>query len=176
MKRSLSTLIVFVFTSALLLEASPRRTRDYQAERQTESDAEVKLAMQQDAVAREEEDLAAIIRESTAEQESLVNRRQGETLTQYRERLEAAVERMQIDDERSESLQESQREAVYKAFYTMRRQTFAGSHSPYGQGAGPVGDRYAAPIDLSDVFTFLFTDEGAPAAEQNENLEAPPQE
>lgn len=164
--RSLIVFSIFTFAAVVIASASPRkqRTFDYKADPEFAPVADVSLS--QDATSQKLDEEAAIILEESREGPRLTERRYGETFLQYRERLERARENMQIDESRDEELRESQQEAIYEAQYALRRETFGGSHSAYGHGAGPVGNVYNPPLELGKLWDYLFApEEELPEAE-----------
>ena len=155
---------------AISTMASPRKHRDFTFKNNPAYD----LSLRQDAEAKKLQQEAIIIQEESREGPRLTERRHGETFLQYRERLEQARQRMEIHGDRDESLRESQREALLKAQYALRRETFAGSHNPYGNGAGPTGDRYQHQFELGRLWEYLFGSEDTvpePAMETEEKSE-----
>ncbi|WOO42535.1 hypothetical protein [Rubellicoccus peritrichatus] len=164
-----SLIFLSIFAIATTAFASPRKQRVFNENPKYEPTYD--LSLSQDETSQKLSEEAAIIQEESREGPRLTERRQGETFLQYRERLEQARERLEIHEERDEDLKKSQREAILQAQYELRRETFGGSHSAYGHGAGPSGGQYQQPLNLVTLWDYLFSPEEEAAEAPSETEE-----
>lgn len=174
MKYILTVLVLVELVSQVAL-ASPRRVRDFSREQSAQrSEARIAIDMQQDAFAREQNQEAEVIREATgasARRPTGVHREM--TMSEYRNQLEASLERLDADEFMDPVEKERKKEAIYEALYQSRRSTFADPPSPLGHGAGPGGERYQAPVDLGAVWDLLFDTDSAPNSTDSDTDSSP---
>lgn len=167
--QTLSTLAVLTLILSLHLpqaEGSPRRQRDFSFPQNENLAPEYEIVQQSDGETLRRSEQAAAIRRESRPSPALTRRPEGETYTQYRERIEAARQRLEADGLREEDLKAEQREELYRTLYALRRETFAGSHSPHGHGAGPGGERHQPPLDLVRLYDTLKTTPEPEAADE----------
>lgn len=166
----------------LAAQASPRKSRALDFPRDDSMETQPDYTLQQDTIAQQDRQAAEAIRLESESGPRLTERRQGETFLEYRDRLEAARERLKnaptpVD---AEELREKQQEALYEAEYQLRKEEWGGTQSGpiYGQGAGPWGIRDERPLELQRVIALIENQrkedalKAAAAAKASGNTEA----
>ncbi len=159
MKHRIFTVIAFTLVAACTASAAPRKVRALNFPRNDDLASQPDITLQQDAVAQEDREAAEAIRLESEAGPSLIERQRGETYTEYKDRLEAARERLKNAPPAAdtEELRKAQMEAIYEAEYQLRKDPFGGNAAAnmYGQGAGPWGMRDEPPLELQRVIKLL---------------------